>query len=69
MDSKGLAHAAQTSGTQSFPDFHLKPDISHFAQDKFNMRVTMHDDSSLNINDSVEDARDPGSYAAKPALS
>lgn len=50
---------ALASATQSFPDFHLKPDISHFAQDKFNLRVTLHDESSLFMNDSVEDCREP----------
>lgn len=53
-----LARAGQTSATQSFPDFHLKPDISHFAQDRFNLRVTLHDESSLFMNDSVEDGKD-----------
>ena len=58
-DCVALANAGPESGTRSFPDFHLRPDISHFAQDRFNLRVTMHDDSSLFMNDSAEDVREP----------
>lgn len=35
-----------TSAYQSFPDFTLKPDITHFQRDQFNLRL-LTDDSSL----------------------